>query len=123
MAVSLRSPSRSSNGPPVVGKIVPDFSAESFPLDPFQLSDMAGKCVVLYFYPKDDTPGCTLEGQDFSRLKPQFAKLNTVVYGIERSTFIIGPDQKLVAEFRKVKAEGHAATILKYLREQAAESI
>lgn len=39
------------------------------------------------------------------------------VFGIERSTFVIGPDQILIAEFRKVKAEGHAEDILKYVKE------
>lgn len=121
--------------------------------------------MILYFYPKDDTPGCTLEGHDFNRLKEQFKNLNTVVYGIsrdnlkshqkfinkcgykfdllsdenetickmfdvikeknmygkmvfgiERSTFIIDEAQRLMAEFRKVKAEGHADEMLQFLK-------
>lgn len=48
------------------------------------LSDFAGKAVVLYFYPKASTPGCTTEGLDFSALADQFAKANGVVIGVSR---------------------------------------
>lgn len=48
------------------------------------LSDFAGKSVVLYFYPKASTPGCTTEGQDFTSLADQFAATNTVVIGVSR---------------------------------------
>lgn len=120
---------------------------------------------MLYFYPKDDTPGCTIEGIDFSRLLPEFRKHNTVVYGISRdsvashckfiskfgfgfellsdddeslcrlfdviheknmygktvmgivrSTFVIDENQKLIAEHRKIKAEGHAQEILNSIK-------
>lgn len=47
-----------------------------------RLSDFAGQPVVVYFYPKDDTAGCTAEAIDFSRLKPEFAKAGTAVIGI-----------------------------------------
>jgi peroxiredoxin Q/BCP len=47
-----------------------------------KLSDFKGKQVVLYFYPRDNTPGCTLEGRDFSALLPQFKKKNAVVIGV-----------------------------------------
>jgi peroxiredoxin Q/BCP len=46
------------------------------------LKDFQGKWLVLYFYPKDDTPGCTIEGIEFTTLKKEFEKRNTVVYGI-----------------------------------------
>lgn len=49
-----------------------------------RLSDFAGKSVVLYFYPKADTPGCTTEGQDFSALADDFAATDTVVIGVSR---------------------------------------
>lgn len=49
-----------------------------------RLSDFAGKTVVLYFYPKADTPGCTTEGQDFSALFDEFAAANAVVIGVSR---------------------------------------
>ena len=48
------------------------------------LADFAGKSVVLYFYPKADTPGCTTEGLDFSALVDAFAAANTVVIGVSR---------------------------------------
>lgn len=50
--------------------------------EPVSLSDFQGKWVIVYFYPKDNTPGCTIEGQDFSRLKDEFAKKNAVILGI-----------------------------------------
>ena len=46
------------------------------------LADFVGRRVVVYFYPKDDTPGCTVEGQEFSRLPDEFAGENTTVYGV-----------------------------------------
>lgn len=60
----------------------PDFSLSSDNDTIFTLSDLAGKPVVLFFYPKADTPGCTLESQDFTRLKPEFEKLGVTVVGI-----------------------------------------
>ena len=51
------------------------------------LSDFAGKQnVVLYFYPKDDTPGCTIEANDFTRLAEQFAKYDAVVVGVSKDS-------------------------------------
>src|SRR5690606_22318803 len=50
----------------------------------FQLSQIPSKYVVLYFYPKDSTPGCTTEGQQFGDLHAQFAKADCTVYGISR---------------------------------------
>ena len=52
----------------------------------FRLSDHKGKPVVLYFYPQDDTEGCTLENQEFSALVPEFEKLGAVVAGISPDT-------------------------------------
>jgi peroxiredoxin Q/BCP len=126
-----------------------------------KLNSLKGNKVVLFFYPKDNTPGCTIEGIDFNHLLPQFKKLGYVVYGvsrdsvkshekfcgkfdfkfdllsdedeslcrhfdvikeknmygkkvmgIERSTFIFDLKLSVVAEYRKVKAEGHAQFIL-----------
>ena len=51
-----------------------------------KLKDLKGKRVVLYFYPKDATPGCTQEGQDFRDLYPKFRKLNTEIFGVSRDT-------------------------------------
>ena len=50
----------------------------------FLLKDSLGKYVVLYFYPKDDTPGCTIETNDFNKLLPKFEKLECQIYGISR---------------------------------------
>ena len=50
------------------------------------LSELKGQNVVLYFYPKDSTPGCTTEGQDFRDLKSQFTKANTVIFGLSRES-------------------------------------
>ena len=148
-----------------VGKKVPAFTIPSSNGEDFKLSDKKGKKIVLYFYPKDSTPGCTTESIEFNELLSQFKKQNAEVVGvsrdslkshdkfickydfkfellsdeeeelcqlfdvikeknmygkkvmgIERSTFIIDEDQKLLAEFRKIKPEGHAAEMLKYLK-------
>ncbi len=48
------------------------------------LQEFSGKNLVLYFYPKDDTPGCTIEAKDFATLMPKFTKLNTVIIGISK---------------------------------------
>lgn len=47
-------------------------------------TDLAGKKIVLYFYPKDDTPGCTQEGKDFAALYPEFLHHNAIVLGVSR---------------------------------------
>ena len=51
-----------------------------------RLSDYTGKCLVLYFYPKDSTPGCTTEGLDFNALLPKFRKLGAHVLGVSRDS-------------------------------------
>ena len=127
----------------------------------FKLSAQKGRAVVVYFYPKDNTPGCTTEGAQFRDLHEQFEKAGAVVVGvsrdsvksheafkskmsfpfqllsdadetlcgrfgvikmknmygkqvrgIERSTFLFGPDGKLVREWRGVKVPGHADEVL-----------
>ena len=52
----------------------------------FILKDTLGKYVVLYFYPKDDTPGCTIETNEFNKLLPKFKKLECEVYGISKDS-------------------------------------
>ena len=147
-----------------VGELVPDFELEASNGEKVKLSDYKGKNVVLYFYPKDMTPGCTTEACDFRDRHADFSSLETVVLGIspdpigrhqkfiekhelpfpllsdedhavaesfdiwklkknfgkeymgiERSTFLIGKDGKLVKEWRKVKVAGHADEIQKEL--------
>ena len=51
-----------------------------------EIPDNHGRNIVLYFYPKDDTPGCTIEGNDFSALNESFADQNTVIYGVSRDS-------------------------------------
>ena len=60
----------------------PDFSLPATGGNTVTLSALHGRKVVLYFYPKDNTPGCTVEAQEFSALKGQFEKLNAVVLGV-----------------------------------------
>ena len=148
-----------------IGKKVPAFKIPSSSGEVFSLASRKGKKIVLYFYPKDSTPGCTTESIEFNDLLTQFKKQNTEVVGvsrdslkshdkfickydfkfellsdeeeelcklfdvikeknmygkkvmgIERSTFVIDEDGKLVGEFRKIKAEGHAAEMLKFVK-------
>jgi peroxiredoxin Q/BCP len=64
------------------GQAAPDFTLQASNGKTISLSDYRGKNVVLYFYPKDMTPGCTTEACDFRDHHPEFSKLNTVVLGI-----------------------------------------
>ena len=147
-----------------LNQTVPHFSAPATGGD-FNLSMLAGKTLVLYFYPKDNTPGCTTEAQQFSALNADFAKANAVIVGvsrdslkshenftakqqipyrlisdpdetvcelfgvmklknmygkqvrgIERSTFVIDDQGKLVQEWRGVKVPGHAAEVLAFVQ-------
>ena len=67
------------------GAPAPDFELET-PDGPVSLADFAGKTVVLYFYPKDDTAGCTKEAQDFTALAPEFAKAGVTVLGVSKDS-------------------------------------
>ena len=62
----------------------PSFIVPSTTNNKYSLKDSIGKYVVLYFYPKDDTPGCTLETNDFNKLLPKFKKLNCEILGISK---------------------------------------
>jgi len=150
-----------------LGSKVPNFKVASTDEEPFVLADYKGKNLVVYFYPKDSTPGCTIEGADFTNLKKKFASQNTEVLGvskdslhshdnfitkqnykidllsdeggevcelfevikeknmygkkfmgIERSTFVIDSEGKLVKEWRKVKVPGHAEEVLSFVKEE-----
>jgi thioredoxin-dependent peroxiredoxin len=70
----------------VTGLAVPDFEAPATSGETFRLSAHRGKKLVLYFYPKDNTPGCTVEGQNFRDLHGEFSRANTLVFGISRDT-------------------------------------
>jgi peroxiredoxin Q/BCP len=146
---------------PVIGTKIKNFTLPATGDQEISLSDFKGKNVVIYFYPKDSTPGCTTEGQDFRDNIDAFDKANTVILGVsrdgikshenfkakqafpfellsdkdealcqqfdvmklkknygreymgvDRSTFLIDGDGKLVREWRSVKVKGHVAEVL-----------
>ncbi len=150
----------------MLGKSLPNLTVESSSGKSISLQDLKGHKTVLYFYPKDNTPGCTIQGNEFNSFLKDFKKLNTIIYGIsrdslkshdkfiqacdfkfelladteeklcqffdvikeknmygkkvlgvERSTFIIDENNKIIGEYRKVKAEGHAALILQTIKQ------
>ncbi len=67
-----------------VGQPIPDLSVQATDDQAFRLSELQGRHVVLYFYPKDNTPGCTTEGQDFRDHYEEFEKLNATILGVSR---------------------------------------
>jgi len=69
-----------------IGHEVEDFSAPITGAETFQLSAHRGKNIIVYFYPKDNTPGCTTEGQNFRDLYPDFTALNTMVVGVSKDS-------------------------------------
>ncbi len=148
-----------------IGDKAPDFSLPANGGETVSLSDYKGKKVVLFFYPKDDTPGCTKEAIGFTEHLGEFKKVGAVVLGmskdpvkkhdkfvakhdlgmpllsdeedevteaygawveksmygkkymgIERSTFLIGEDGKLLQIWRKVKVPGHVEAVLEVVK-------
>ena len=69
-----------------VGKKAPAFTLESSDGGKVKLSDLAGKVVVLYFYPRDNTPGCTIEAQGFRDAVPALKKLGATVLGVSKDS-------------------------------------
>ena len=67
---------------PEVGTMAPEFTLPSQDGSPVSLADYKGKWVVLYFYPKDMTTGCTIEAHNFEKDQPEFSKRNAVVLGV-----------------------------------------
>ncbi|MBM4139649.1 MAG: thioredoxin-dependent thiol peroxidase [Nitrospira sp.] len=149
----------------VVGQVAPELSIPDQDDKTVTLKSFRGKQVVLYFYPKDDTPGCTKESCDFRDVESQVLRAGGTIlgvsldgrdshrkfikkfglpfqllsdedaaiskiygvykeknmygrkyWGIERSTFIIDPEGKVKAIFRKVKVDGHADEVLAALK-------
>jgi peroxiredoxin Q/BCP len=130
---------------------VTDFTLQTDEDKTVSLSDYKGKPVILFFYPRADTPGCTIEACGFrdtfntpkaqakfrakydlpytlladvdEKVCNQFGVLKEKnmygkkVWGIERTTYLIGPDQKLLHIFPKVTPEGHAEEVLTLLKE------
>ncbi len=148
-----------------IGHKAPSFTAPTDAGDAISLSDYAGKTLVLYFYPKDDTPGCTKEACGFNENLAALKKLKTAVIGvskdsvashqkfkekfglefplisdtdgkiceaygtwmeksmygrkymgIDRATFVIGPDGKIAALWRSVKVTGHIDAVIEALK-------
>jgi len=147
--------------PLAVGDKAPNFKLPRHDGDTVSLGDFKGRKLVLYFYPRADTPGCTREAIDFSKLRSAFAKAGADVIGvsadplkaqdafkkkhklsidllsdethamleaygvwgkksmygktfmgINRITYLIGPDGRIVQAWPKVKVDGHAAEVL-----------
>ncbi len=71
---------------PTIGQTAPDFNIPNQEGQLISLSSLLGKKVVLYFYPKDDTPGCTIEAKDFRDLTTSFAETNTVILGVSKDS-------------------------------------
>ncbi len=69
-----------------LNRLVADFKADATGDQQLRLKDFRGRNVVLYFYPKDNTPGCTLEGQDFRDLHSKFKRQKTVILGVSRDS-------------------------------------
>ena len=150
---------------PMLNQSVADFQLPATSGKTFQLSAYAGKNLVIYFYPKDSTPGCTTQGIQFRDAYAQFQALDTEIFGvsrdslkshenfkakftfpfellsdseelactlfgvikmknmygkqvrgIERSTFVIDKNGKLIKEWRGVKVDGHAAEVLSFIQ-------
>lgn len=104
---------------PRLNRVVADFSCDATGDKKIRLKDLRGKNVVLYFYPKDSTPGCTQEGLDFGELHAKFRRQNTVIFGISRDSIashekfrakqkfpfdlLSDPDEKLCRKFDVIK--------------------
>lgn len=71
---------------PAIGEAVADFELPATGDQAIRLSNLRGKNIVLYFYPKDSTPGCTKEGQQFRDLHDAFSAANTVILGVSRDS-------------------------------------
>ncbi len=82
-----------------IGSPAPDFEADTTGDKPFKLSDFRGKKLILYFYPKDNTPGCTQEGKDFRDNIQQFVSFNTLIFGVSRDSVKVHQGFKSKQEF------------------------
>ena len=71
---------------PIINRVVGDFKAAATRDKTIHLKELRGQNVVIYFYPKDSTPGCTLEGQDFRDLHAKFRRQKTLILGVSRDS-------------------------------------
>ena len=130
----------------LLGKKCPKFKAECTSNKILSNNDFIGKNLIIYFYPKDSTPGCTTEGQEFRDQYKIFKKYNTEIIGVsrdsvkshegfkfdvmklksmygreyigvDRSTFIINEKGEVVKEWRSVKVRGHVEEVLEAIKE------
>ena len=69
-----------------IGKLAPSFKGICDDNTEIELSELRGKNVILYFYPKDDTPGCTIEAQDFTANIDKFTDLDTIILGVSKDS-------------------------------------
>ena len=104
---------------PRMNRVVADFTCDATGDQKIRLKDLRGKHVVLYFYPKDSTPGCTQEGLDFKELHARFRRQNAVIFGVSRDSLashekfkakqkfpfelLSDPDEKLCRKFDVIK--------------------
>lgn len=84
---------------PAIGKPVPNFKVAATGGQTIELKALRGQNVVVYFYPKDSTPGCTTEGCEFTDLHPQFRKRKTVILGVSRDSLASHEKFKAKYEF------------------------
>ncbi|MBC7943777.1 MAG: peroxiredoxin [Burkholderiales bacterium] len=83
----------------MLNKSVPNIELPATGGKTIRLADLRGRTTVLYFYPKDNTPGCTTEGQQFRDLSPQFERLGCEIYGISRDSLKSHESFKAKMEF------------------------
>ncbi len=102
-----------------MNRVVADFTADATRNKRIRLKDLQGQNVVLYFYPKDSTPGCTTEGRDFANLHARFRRQKTVILGVSRDSIashekfrdkqafpfdlVSDPDEKLCKAFDVIR--------------------
>ncbi|GMR19618.1 MAG: peroxiredoxin [Gammaproteobacteria bacterium] len=87
-------------GSPKIGKVIADAKVIATGNQAFKLSELRGHNVVLYFYPKDNTPGCTTEGQDFQDNALKFKQRNTIILGVSRDSLASHEKFKAKQNFR-----------------------
>jgi len=75
-----------NKGSLALGKKVPNFKASSTAEEPFEFTDFKGKKLIIYFYPKDHTPGCTTQGLDFTKHIKKFKNTNVEIFGVSRES-------------------------------------